>query len=286
MSPQSVHVYPNGSGFSLIHSEFHGDFIDANASLCSYSDRRAPHGECQLWSTALGVTADGGEHWTLAGPPPTAMVFATPRRYVKDQVISGFGALGGLLELDGYYYGHVNQILAGTTGNDPNTSGVCAFRTRDPWNPRSFRGWNGSHWAASWVDPYTATPHELATGDHTCAVVGTGTPHNGHPNPRKFAGSWMPQGGWPSHVMLGWPEGSENVVSYAFPGWVAGSPAPFTAWEPAQLLDITGWCPPGICAGQSLMYPALLDADSPFGLGANTAEGQSPPATELILSCG
>ena len=69
------------------------------------------------------------------------------------------------------------------------------------------------------------------------------------------------------------------TVFYSLP--FAGSPAPFTAWEPAQLLDITGWCAPGICAGQPLMYPALLDADSPFGLGANTAEGQSPPATEL-----
>ena len=114
------------------------------------------------------------------------------------------------------------------------------------------------------MDPYTTSTHDLSHGDHTCAVIDTGVKGNAHPNPRKFAGAWMPDG-WPSHVMLGWPETLENVVAYAFPAWERGSAEAFTSWKPAQLLDITGWCPPSVCRGQALMYPSLLDADSPFG---------------------
>lgn len=39
-------------------------------------------------------------------------------------------------------------------------------------------------------------------------------------------------------------------------------------------LDITGWVPPNIDTGETLMYPSLLDADSPE-LGRGTANGLS-----------
>ena len=39
-------------------------------------------------------------------------------------------------------------------------------------------------------------------------------------------------------------------------------------------MDITGWVPPTIDTGETLMYPALLDADSP-DLGNGSASGLS-----------
>jgi hypothetical protein len=51
------------------------------------------------------------------------VAFVPPRRYVVDQPIAGFGALGALVQLDGYYYGHVMELKAGRTAASPNSSG-------------------------------------------------------------------------------------------------------------------------------------------------------------------
>eukprot|EP01043_Picozoa_sp_COSAG02_P056857 COSAG02_NODE_6807_length_3350_cov_6.640111_2_plen_360_part_00 len=122
---QSVHMWPNGTGISLVHNEFHGDQIQANSSICSYHwpHSNAPNGQCQIWSTGIGITRDGGQHWELVRAPPQHVAFVPPRRYVVDQNIAGFGALGALVQLDGYYYGHVMELKAGRTAASPNSSG-------------------------------------------------------------------------------------------------------------------------------------------------------------------
>jgi len=272
---QSVRLFPNGSGAALIHSEFHGEDI-GNVSLCSFTHTTA-ESRCQYWSTGLGVTVNGGETWQMAGSLPSQVTFVEPRRYVKDEPLSGYGAVGGMVEADGYTYGHVNAIHAGASASAPNSTGVCAFRTDDVFDPRAFRGWNGTAWATTWVDPYTTDPSTLDLG-HSCAVVDTGFAGNGHPSVRTFAGDWRPMD-WPTHVMTGWPEGKPNHVAYAYPAWRPGSPAAFTAWDAAQYLDVTGWLPPSLtstCAAtMSLMYPSLLDVDAPFALGNGTSAGLS-----------
>jgi len=266
---QSSVVFPNGSGAALIHSEFHGG-MTGNYSLCSVQHNQA---NCQYWSAGLGVTHDGGNHWTLIDEPPKHLTFAIPRKYEKDSETTGFGAIGGLVfdDASGHFYGHVKQILAGIDPADTSATGVCAFRTPNIFDPRAFRGWNGSAWAVTWVDPYTASPQELTTGDHTCAVIGAGT---SHPNMRRFAGDWRPTD-WPSHILLGWPEGAKNKLSYSFPAWGSKSDAAFTQWSTAQIVDVGGWLNPEIFGPAHLMYPALFDADSPFKLGKGSAQGLS-----------
>ena len=159
---QSVRLYPNGEGYSLIHSEMHGDMSHpTDWNLCSFQrgfngSGAAPHGECQYWTTGLGATQDGGSTWRLAEPPPKHMTFAPARRYVKDSANLGFGAIGGMLEHEGFIYGHVNEIAAGRSSATANASGVCAFRVpaAEISDPRAFRGWDGEGWGATWGDPY------------------------------------------------------------------------------------------------------------------------------------
>jgi hypothetical protein len=292
---QVAHVFPNGSGAALIHSELHADQVD-NASLCSVQYPKRPLGsDCQYWTTGVGVTSDGGSHWKLVSNPPNQAVFVEPRKYVKDAPVSGFGALGAMVEAGGFYYGHVNQINAGRSAND-NASGTCAFRTNDVYNPRAYRGWNGSAWSVTWLDPYRSTPAALDAGNHVCATIDTGISHNGHSSVRAFAGDWRPEG-WPSHLMTGWPEGTVNMVGYSFPNWGNGNTSeasasdhttgaaagPFTAWSPGQYLDISGWLPPSISGCGAMMYPSLLDHDSPFDL-AQADSPSSPTASSAGLS--
>jgi len=309
---QSQWMHPNGSGSALIHSEFHGGET-GNTSLCSVQGNQGS--SCQYWSTGLGTTSDGGATWALAraGPPEQNVVFAAPRLFAKDRPLTGFGAVGGMVEhTDGFYYGHVNQIDAGPANSSSNsssssssssnssssaTSGVCAFRTNDLSDPKAFRGWNGTHWATTWVNPYkAASPQDLAAGDHTCTVISTGLDRNGHPSVREFGGSLARLPGWPTHLMLGWPEGGRRKVSYAFPAWQnaasaataattaglaqppppppaaaaaaaaavasadagAGGAEPFTAWGAAQYMDISDWLDPALFGSDPLMYPSLL----------------------------
>lgn len=198
---QSVRVYRNGVGYSLIHSEMHGDMSDpTNWSLCSFQrgingSGAAPHGECQYWSTGLGATFDGGRTWALAKHPPLHMTFAPARRYTKDRPNVGFGAIGGLVQHDdGFVYGHVNEIAAGQTAATPNASGVCAFRVPadEISNPRSFRGFDGSGWEATFRDPYRT---DVST-QKLCRPIVAGFAGNAHPQLRRLAGAALQQEGW------------------------------------------------------------------------------------------
>eukprot|EP00054_Salpingoeca_dolichothecata_P004815 m.32020 g.32020 ORF g.32020 m.32020 type:complete len:196 (-) comp14884_c0_seq1:73-660(-) len=84
---QSVYQFRNGSIAALVHNEFHG-FAEPQLGYCSYNESRAGN-RCNLWSTGLAVSHDGGSHFTLARSPPNHLVAAIPAQYEKDQY--GFG---------------------------------------------------------------------------------------------------------------------------------------------------------------------------------------------------
>ena len=279
---QATRVFPNGSGWGLIHNEFHGE-MSHNQSYCSYDTRNNTiPPDCIEWSTDLGVTEDGGDTWHQTHGP----LFTLPRRYSKNQKMNGYGALGSILynQDDGFYYGHVYRSYHNDTGAGPRGTvarGVCVWRTRDPYDAASFVAWNGSNWSATWLNPYhhSSVP-ESELWKYTCASIDTGLGLEGagaHPNPKKMSGNWMAPGD-PSHVMLNWPEGKGTMVSYAFS--VASHEAPFTKWSKAQMLDVSGWFDPHWWPGTvCVMYPSLIDHDSPFlsqtGDHINKADGLS-----------
>merc|ERR1719253_659556 len=98
---QAARIFPNGSGFALVHNEFHGE-QEGNRSYCSF-DRKTSTGQCIEWSTDLAKTDNGGATWELIHSPLITM----PRRYIKDAPMEGYGALGSILYEDGWYYGNV-----------------------------------------------------------------------------------------------------------------------------------------------------------------------------------
>jgi len=262
----------------LIHNEFHGEQPPHNPKYCDY-DQKVTGGKCILWSTDLGVTLDGGASWNVTRAP----LFTLPRRYIKNANIAGYGALGGILFHDGWYYGHVSRSYNKDTGAGPPgiaDTGICTWRTRDPLDPTSYRGWNGTGWTTVWVNPYQHKDiPEEELWMYTCKSIDTGAPTK-HANPRRFAGDWRPKD-WPSHVMLGWPESHRNKLSYSFPSEVGtpGGAAPFTDWTAAEEVDISSWMDPHTIGGLGeLMYPSLIDHDSPFDLaqdGAAPGDGLS-----------
>lgn len=81
---QSAIVFENGTGFALIHNEFHGEQAPHNSSWCSVQKETSPK-RCVLWSTDSGVTQDGGATWHLRNTP----IIALPKKYMKDEEIAG-----------------------------------------------------------------------------------------------------------------------------------------------------------------------------------------------------
>jgi hypothetical protein len=270
---QSVRIFPDGTGFALVHNEFHGEQPPHNSSWCSFKGKTST-GQCILWSSDIATTRDGGTSFQLKHAP----VITLPRRYLKDAAKAGYGVLGQIQRQDGYYYSHVSRNYVAGTGAGPlgtSASGTCVFRTQDPDDPTSLRGWNGSAWSTQWVNPYEVDTAADELWKHTCANIhlepgGQNMPAS-HLHVKKFAGELAKISGWPTHVMSGLTGGAGGAA-YFFP--VKGA-APFTAWtsdsesthEP-RVVDVEAWMDPCTVGGRKykMMYPNLLDHDSPFRL--------------------
>ena len=73
-------------------------------------------------------------------------------------------------------------------------------------------------------------------------------------------------------------------MSYTFPGASgrADGPAPFTAWAPAQYLDVRAYLAPRTFGGRAgdIMYPVLLDHDSPCSLRRAPGAGGARPGRQ------
>ena len=260
---QSAHVDADGSGWALVHNEFHGfdEAVNASGAYCSYDRHNNTEHLCNMWSTGLATTADGGETWQLAAPPPAHRVFSSPYRYVKDARTFGYGALSTALRGDdGAFYALVHVF-----GSGRQPGGNCAVRSATPSVPDSWVGYNGSAWATHWVDPYrTNTSADSAL----CAPVTGDSDGVSHPSPRRLVGF---ASSWPSFVLFGDGAGVDGHagVTYRF-SWEGDFARAITRWgapQTAQVLrlGLERWVHP---IGGKVLYPTLLDAASPR-LGSN-----------------
>ena len=285
---QSAHVYPDGTGWALVHNEFHGE-DEGNASYCSF-DHSTADGRCQYWSTVLAKTVDGGDSWTPALPDSPGsqdnLVFSLSRQYQKDQPLGGYGALSPVLctpttSGNSFEQGSNNSSRMDVAGEacyglvsriDAESGvGLCAFRTTNLSDPKSFLRWNGTAWGASFVNPYNATE---SGGDHECAAV----VQSSHASVRRLVPSaTLPSsstfsGTWPKYVMITWGAGAE--FEYSFSNWSSLNAStggindpvqPFTSWTDPVTVNISGWLDPHTLAGYgTFLYPSMLDVDSPL----------------------
>ena len=268
-------MFANGTGFAYVHNEFHGEQRPHNVSYCSFQSKTST-GQCIEWSTDLAATVDGGRSWDIAHAP----LITLPRRYMKDGAIAGYGELGSSMYHEGFYYAHVSRSYDNNTGGGPpNTKGggTCVFRSNNPTNPATYRGWNGSAWSTTWINPYTApaVPADRLW-EHTCASVRQGTTDKAaksaaHLNPKKFAGELTAVEGWPTHTMTGLPPGKLSAATtYYFPNTTDWGDAPFSNWVPSSTgqLVVDEWMDPCTIGGgrYDWMYPNLIDHASPFAL--------------------
>ncbi len=142
---------------ALVHNEFHGS---ERPWLCSKP------GSAGCWETDISaaVSHDSGNTFDRV-PPPLGLVAALPYIYNSRYATqAGFFNPTNILFYRGFYYVFVAMInpVAGT-------SGMCLLRSKSMDEPKSWRAWNGSRFAAKFIDPYTVAVKE--TGVYLCQPV-------------------------------------------------------------------------------------------------------------------
>eukprot|EP00937_MAST-01D_sp_MAST-1D-sp2_P008027 g8027.t1 len=274
---QAAHVFANGTGFALVHNEFHGWDVPNASSFCAYNKTvrpPRPHtlgGVCNMWSTGVARTRDGGETWQLVAPPPAHRVFSAPYRYERGDTVFGYGALSPALQGgDGAFYGLVHVVSKGA-----QPSANCAYRTPQPFDPASYRLWDGRGFNARSMDAYqpaaaalaAAAPAGVCTGvtNYSGAAGAPARDYSSHPSPRRLVGLGPSA---PTYVLLGDHSAEAGVIQYRFSTEPDFARA-VTRWAstPPLLLDLG--LERYISAQGKVLYPTLLDERSPE-LGCNS----------------
>ena len=157
----STYSVDGSTVFALVHNEFQGN---SRPALCP----SARYMSCWRNSITLAISHDDGQTFTHA-QPPNHYVAGVPYRYEGDVGHpSGYFAPSNIIEKDGFYYAF---FWAEETG--AQRRGVCLMRTNDLEDRTSWRGWDGSSFSVSFIDPYAA-PADKVAKLHVCAPVGSG----------------------------------------------------------------------------------------------------------------
>jgi hypothetical protein len=148
---------------ALVHSEYDAEEIPG---MCA-----TPQETVNCWwnTVTFAESWDGG--YTFRVPqPPLNLVAALPYRYEIGNRASAYGYNGptNIVRKDGFYY-----VLIGDWPYKLQKYGPCLIRTRDLFEPRSWRAWDGTGFTIRFVDPYRE--QAIVPGEHVCPPVFAGT---------------------------------------------------------------------------------------------------------------
>ena len=140
---------------ALVHEEYHGTL----RGTC------LPNEPTSCWYNAItfASSGDGGRSFDQPAPPGQ-LVAASPYRYRPGVQPTGVFSPSNIVrsDTDGLYYAMV--VSRAPTGS----AGTCLIRTADPFDPSSWRAWDGNDFNLSFEDPYRA-----ATLARACTPVAT-----------------------------------------------------------------------------------------------------------------
>ncbi len=116
------------------------------------------------WYNAITSAVSTNSGATFTQPTaPAQLVAAIPYQFSMDGPNGYFTPSNVVRSGDGYFYAMFRAEPKGL-----QQFGACLMRTRDVSDPASWRAWNGSAFAAQFVNPYIVTTNP---GAHVCAPV-------------------------------------------------------------------------------------------------------------------
>lgn len=298
---QSVRVFADGTAAGLVHNEFKGEFSPWNdGRYCSKHctdagrDVNASSGcknvICEIWSTGLAVSTNGGSSFELVATPPQHLVAALPHRYNFDSPISGYGAISSIMRgVDGAFYGSINcrnNCVNGSTkcGNIP--AGNCIWRSSNLKDPATFRAQDiDGNFTVKWGSAYVPGGEEIGA----CATINVTEdgPFGNHVTFRKIVGSGTSsRTGQPTFIAIGdvgpnsGGQHSAGRVKYSLSYETNFGEAMRnvnTSWTRAKFLDLG--------SSMTYHYPSMIDVRSPqHGEMGGTVEAQEDGDSFALIS--
>ncbi|HEX8814376.1 MAG TPA: hypothetical protein VF753_02650 [Terriglobales bacterium] len=142
----------------LSHTEYHGWSHPGECNTQNYN-------ECEYDSDTYHVSTDGGYHFDSFKAPANFLA-GIPYKYTVDAGPMGYSVDTNVIKFDGWYYAVATAWTwpPNCSGNKgPHrciTSGGAPLRTKDPFDPASWRSWNGKDFCLTFLDPYSHTIHD------------------------------------------------------------------------------------------------------------------------------
>jgi hypothetical protein len=150
----SFYTFDGKTIAGLTHTEYHGW---AHPGECTLKNG---YGGCEYDSDTYHESKDGGYHFN-SFKAPNNFLAGIPNKYVKDGGPSGYSVDSNIIEVGGWYYAMATSYAwppgcSGQTG--PNRCleqpGGSPIRTQNVFDASSWRGWDGTDFSVSFVDPY------------------------------------------------------------------------------------------------------------------------------------
>jgi hypothetical protein len=246
---------------ALVHNEYQG--------WTHLADCKSERG-CWLNTITLARSTDGGASYTHA-PAPDHRVATFPHPFVPNTGPVGYFMPSNIVARDRWYYALVRAL------NGPRDApaypdqrrGNVLIRTDDLADAPSWRGWDGSEFGVSFVDPYRC---EVDPAAHAPAPVSVDPPRDGRARPgAEYGAGEMTEsltfnGHFGKYLLVGisWkPSGSS-----AEPAWgvyyslsddlVEWSERRLLAAAHPKYVPVTDPARP-----HAILYPSVLDSGSP-----------------------
>ena len=218
---------------ALLHHEYQGNTHPGRCPAGQYM-------ACWYNTVTAAASADGGLSFQLAAPP--AVVAAAPfRQEVGQGRHRGFFNPSNIVTEGRFHY-----MLAHTTGWEGQPNGVCLFRTADPFDPGSWRAFDGAGFTAAFPDPYRTRP-----GSPRCRPVGPFPAPVGAVVRHRASGAWIAV----FQASKGGP--------FPEPGFYATSSRDLLTWDVPRLVLPGKTLYDDPCgAGSLIAYPSLIDREA------------------------
>lgn len=152
--------------YMLVNNEYHGFEYPGQCSSEEFWYK------CWFIATTLAVSTDSGASYHHPVTPPEHLVAAAPKRYEPDSGVFGVSVPSNIVKgQDGYYYS-----IVGYGDEQELKTWQCLMRTQDLSDPKSWRFWDGSSFAGTFIDPYTE--EVIDPESHECAPIDLDVAHH------------------------------------------------------------------------------------------------------------
>jgi hypothetical protein len=139
---------------ALSHTEYHGWTHPGECNTQNII-------QCEYDSDTFHLSKDGGYHFESFNTPKN-FVAGVPYKYAIDDGPTGFSVDTDIIHYRGWYYAVATAWTwppgcFGQTGPNPCLiNGGAPIRTKDVFDPSSWRAWSGTNFSVTFVDPYLA----------------------------------------------------------------------------------------------------------------------------------